>query len=103
MIKKMAASEFGVLRNLQGQKACTATDTKAVILSMTALLFAAAITFAQDVSPHVEVASIKPSRPDATVRDAAAGFRPGRFDATNATLTEILNALRGYDGRQHSA
>jgi uncharacterized protein (TIGR03435 family) len=50
-------------------------------------------------SPQVEVASIKPSRPDATVRNAAVAFPPGRFEATNTTLSEILNALRGYDGR----
>jgi uncharacterized protein (TIGR03435 family) len=54
---------------------------------------------AENGSPQVEVASIKPSRPDATVQNAWISYPPGRVQALNMTLTEILDSLRGYDGR----
>jgi uncharacterized protein (TIGR03435 family) len=47
---------------------------------------------------QVEVASIKPSKPGTTVRDARSSFPPGRYEALNITLSEILDGMNGYTG-----
>lgn len=46
-----------------------------------------------------EVAVIKPSKPGAVVQDARVSFPPGRLEALNITLNEILQTLNGYIGR----
>jgi uncharacterized protein (TIGR03435 family) len=57
------------------------------------------LSFASIVTAQIEVASIKPSKPGAVVQDAKMSFPPGRIEATNMTLTEMVNALNGYNGR----
>jgi uncharacterized protein (TIGR03435 family) len=48
---------------------------------------------------RIEVSSIKPSKPGAVVQDARASFSPGRFEALNITLSEVLDAWSNYTGR----
>jgi uncharacterized protein (TIGR03435 family) len=57
------------------------------------------LSFPSMVAAQIEVASIKPSKPGAVVQDARMSFPPGRIEAANMTLTEMVNALNGYNGR----
>jgi len=70
------------------------------------LVAAARVTLPQlqaqpDTKPsgQIEVASIKPSRPGTVVQDARISCPPGRFDAVNITLGEIVDYLNGFTGR----
>jgi uncharacterized protein (TIGR03435 family) len=47
---------------------------------------------------HFELASIKPSKPGAVVQDARVSFPPGRFEALNVTLYDVLQTLFGFSG-----
>jgi uncharacterized protein (TIGR03435 family) len=57
------------------------------------------LSFPSIVTAQIEVASIKPSKPGAAVQDGRMSFPPGRIEAINMTLTEMVNALNGYNGR----
>jgi uncharacterized protein (TIGR03435 family) len=57
------------------------------------------LSFPSIATAQIEVASIKPSKPGAVVQDARMSFPPGRIEAANMTLTEMVNALNGYNGR----
>jgi uncharacterized protein (TIGR03435 family) len=46
-----------------------------------------------------EVASIKPSKPGAVVQDARISFPPGRFEAVNVTLNDILQMMSHFSGK----
>ena len=50
-----------------------------------------------------EVASIKPSKPGAVVRDMRIALPPGRFEAMNITLNELLLSLSGFTGEVRGA
>lgn len=51
------------------------------------------------VPPRFEVASIKPSSPNAVIQDARVSFQPGgRFEAANMTLKELLLSMAGFSG-----
>jgi hypothetical protein len=52
---------------------------------------------------RLEVASIKPSKPGAVVQDARLSFPPGRFEAINVTLNDLLYSLNGFTGRVEGA
>jgi uncharacterized protein (TIGR03435 family) len=56
-------------------------------------------SFASVATAQIDVASIKPSKPGTAVQDSRLSFPPGRLEAINITLTEIINALNGYTGR----
>ena len=43
-----------------------------------------------------EVISVKPSRPDATARDARFNRRGDRFEATAYTVRDVLDMLNGF-------
>jgi uncharacterized protein (TIGR03435 family) len=46
-----------------------------------------------------EAVSIQPSRPGAAVQDMRIEFPPGRMEARNITLSELLGAFSGFSGR----
>jgi len=71
-----------------------------------ATLFSAAILFASaqglgtsDPRPRFEVASIKLSRPDATMADMRVAFPKARMEAVNITVKDLLLALSGFSGK----
>jgi uncharacterized protein (TIGR03435 family) len=45
-----------------------------------------------------EVASIKPSKPGAVMQDMRIAFPPGRMEAVNVTLNELLLSFSGFSG-----
>jgi uncharacterized protein (TIGR03435 family) len=45
---------------------------------------------------HFEVASIRPSQPDLTVRDSRINFQGNRFEAKAATVGDILDMVGGW-------
>lgn len=60
-------------------------------------LFAITMTAnAQPPAAHFDVATIKPSNPDALAKDMRLSFRNGQFEAINITLKEILSAMSGF-------
>ena len=65
---------------------------------MQALLVLAALP-ALYQQAQFEVASIKPSNPNARVQDMRILVPPGRFEAQNATLKDILMAFSGFAGK----
>jgi uncharacterized protein (TIGR03435 family) len=46
-----------------------------------------------------EVVSIKRSRPGATIQDMKIIFPPGRMEAVNITLSELLSSFSGFSGK----
>jgi uncharacterized protein (TIGR03435 family) len=48
---------------------------------------------------HFEAVSIKPSKPGAVVQDMRINMPPGRMEAMNITVTELLAALSGFSGK----
>jgi uncharacterized protein (TIGR03435 family) len=46
-----------------------------------------------------DVVSIKPSKPDATMQDMRITFPPGRMEAVNITLSELLLSFSGFSGK----
>jgi uncharacterized protein (TIGR03435 family) len=53
---------------------------------------------AQDVR-QFEAVSIKPSKPGAVIQDMRITLPPGRIEAVNITLNELLSSLTGFSGR----
>ena len=49
--------------------------------------------------PQFDVASIKPSKPDARMQDMRISFRGGRFEAVNITIDELLLSMSGFSGK----
>lgn len=50
-------------------------------------------------SRRFEVVSIKRSRPGATIQDMRIIFPPGRMEAVNITLNELLSSFSGFSGK----
>jgi uncharacterized protein (TIGR03435 family) len=50
-------------------------------------------------SRQFEVVSIKPSRPGAVMQDMRIRFPPGRMEAVNITLSELLSSFSGFLGK----
>jgi hypothetical protein len=50
-----------------------------------------------------EVVSIKPSRPGATMQDMRINLPPGRIEALNITLNELLLSFSGFSGKVEGA
>jgi Protein of unknown function (DUF3738) len=51
-------------------------------------------------SPRLfDVASIKRSKPDAAIQDMRIAFPPGRMEAVNVTLKEMLLSFSGFSGK----
>jgi uncharacterized protein (TIGR03435 family) len=46
-----------------------------------------------------DVVSIKPARPDATMQDMRISLPPGRMEALNITLSELLLSFSGFSGK----
>ncbi len=46
-----------------------------------------------------DVVSIKPARPDAAAQDMRINFPPGRMEALNITLSELLLSFSGFSGK----
>jgi uncharacterized protein (TIGR03435 family) len=61
-----------------------------------ALFVIAIVAGAQTASTRFEAASIRPSKPDATMKDMRLSFQNDRFEAINITLKEILSAMSGF-------
>ena len=58
-----------------------------------------AVAALQAYSQQFEVASIKASKAGAVVQDMQISFPPGRFEAVNITLNEMLAAMSGFSGK----
>ncbi len=56
-----------------------------------------------DASRHFEVASIKPSQPDAAIQDMRISFPANRLDATNITLIEFFGFAYPHPGQKYRA
>jgi hypothetical protein len=69
------------------------------MLFLLTIVARAATAQAPDGARRFDVASIKPSRTGAVVQDARVNFPPGRFEALNVTVSDVLNGLNGYNGR----
>ncbi|HXB69771.1 MAG TPA: TIGR03435 family protein [Candidatus Acidoferrales bacterium] len=48
---------------------------------------------------RLEVVSIKPSNPGAVLQDMRISFSPGRMEAVNITLVELLSSFSGFSGK----
>ena len=67
-----------------------------MIPCLLAFFTTAVVAAAQTSGVHFEVASVKPSRPDASVKDMRLSFENDRFEAINITLKEMISAMSGF-------
>ena len=72
-----------------------------VLFALVATVPARAQKSAASTSPprHFEAVSIKPSSPGAVLQDMRISVPPGRVEAANITLVELLSSLSGFSGK----
>jgi len=72
------------------------------LLALLALAHSATSQAPIQISPgtprEFDVASIRPSKPNAVAKDARMAFRTGRFEALNVTLHQLVDYISGFSG-----